>query len=192
MSGGLAAKRARNAPAFRVSALGVLLALAIALHVVEGFVPSPLPFARAGLANVVTVFVLLAFGFRDALLLTVLRVVIGSLLAGTFLGPAFALSLAGGLAAVTAMGVLSRLAMPPLGVVGLSVAGAACHNCAQLAVVAWLFTGGRAAVVMLPAALLVSAAAGLVTGLVAHFALARLRSSLRPSGNTGFDIGRLA
>lgn len=164
----------RMTPARRTAALGMLLAAAVVLHVVEGLVPGPFPFARLGLANVVTVFVILSFGVREALLLTALRVVLGSLMTGTLMGPSFALSLAGGVAATLAMGVFSRLAMPPLGVVGLSMVGAACHNIAQLAVVSWFFTGPGAAAALLPPALLVSAAAGLGTGLVAHFAILRL------------------
>lgn len=37
----------------RVSLLGVLVALALALHVIEAQIPSPLPWVRPGLANLV-------------------------------------------------------------------------------------------------------------------------------------------
>lgn len=160
--------------ATRVSKLGILLAVALVLHGVETLFPSPFPFVRLGLTNVVTLFALLTMGFADALAVTLLRVVLASVIVGTFLGPTFALGAAGGIAAVLGMGLAARLALPPLGIVGLSMIGATCHNVAQIGAVALLYTGPGPAVRLLPAAFLLAAAAGLVTGFVALFALRRL------------------
>lgn len=157
-----------------VARFGLLLAVALVLHGVERLVPTPFPFVRIGLANVATVLALVALGFRDALLLTVLRVALASVIGGLFLGPAFAMSMAGGLAAVAVMGAARRAAFPPLGVVGLSLLGAAAHNAAQLAVVAGFYAGWHASLRLLPAALLLAAATGLVTGFIAFFAIERL------------------
>lgn len=158
----------------RVANFGLLLAVALVLYGVETFIPVPLPFLRLGLANVATLVALVMMGVGDALVLTVLRVTLASLIVGTFLGPGFALAMAGGLAAVLAMGVARRLAFPPLGVVGLSLIGAAAHNVAQLGVVAGAFTGAPAALRLLPAAILLAAVTGLLTGLIALFALEKL------------------
>jgi heptaprenyl diphosphate synthase len=158
----------------RVARFGVLLAVALVLHGIERFIPVPVPFLRPGLANVATVIMLVTSGTGDALVLTVLRVTLASLIVGTFAGPGFAMAMAGGLASTLAMGLARRVAFPSLGVVGLSLIGAAVHNIAQLAVVAGLFTGVAAASMMLPAALLLAAVTGLVTGLVALFALEKL------------------
>lgn len=117
---------------------------------------------------------LFSLGFGDAFLITVLRVLIASLIAGTFLGPVFTLSMAGGVAAVLGMGVAARFAHPPLSVVGVSVTGAALHNIAQLAVISLLYVGAVPAFRLLPAALLLSAASGVITGLVALFVLEKL------------------
>lgn len=160
-------------PARRLAVLGMLVGISLVVFVLEGLFPQPLPFLRIGLANTVTLFALLTVGARDAVAVTVLRVAASSLLAGTLLGPAFALSMGGGLSAVLGMSLAARFALPPLGVVGVSVIGAACHNLAQLGVVGALYAGSGAALRLLPAALLVSAGAGLATGLVARFALER-------------------
>jgi heptaprenyl diphosphate synthase len=129
---------------------------------------------RIGLANIVTLIALFSLGFGDAVLITVLRVLLASLITGTFAGPVFTLSMAGGLAAVLAMGAAARLARPPLSVVGVSVTGAALHNIAQLSVLALLYVGAVPAFRLLPAALLLSAASGVITGLVALFVLEKL------------------
>jgi len=164
-----------RSPARRVAGFGILLALALVLHAVEGLLPTPLPFARLGLANIVTLLAVVAFGLADAVLLTALRVMLASLLAGTFLGPGFAMSLAGGLTAAVAMWAVFRLWCPPLGIVGVSLVGAAAHNVAQVVTVGTIFTGAAAAARLLPVALLLAAVAGLATGLAAHFVLARIR-----------------
>ena len=79
-----------------------LAALAIAIHIIESALPSPLPGVKPGLANVVTVAALILYGWRVAVWVSVLRVIAGSMLIGTFLSPTFVLSLSGALAALLA------------------------------------------------------------------------------------------
>jgi heptaprenyl diphosphate synthase len=162
----------------RLATLGLLLAAGLALYVVESALPAPFPFLRLGLANVATIVAILMLGMADALALTVLRVSLASILVGTFLGPAFALAMAGGVAATIAMGLAARWALPPLGVVGVSLLGALTHNVAQLCVIGGIYTGRGPAVSLLPAALFVSAAAGLGTGLIARFTTDRLGAAV--------------
>src|SRR3990172_3945315 len=90
-----------------------LTALAVTIHMVESAFPSPLPGVKPGLANVITILVLLQYGWRIAAWVSLLRVVVGSLLLGSFLSPTFMLSLSGALASIAAL----RLAMwvPNLG-----------------------------------------------------------------------------
>jgi heptaprenyl diphosphate synthase len=155
----------------RVATIGVLVGAALALNVAEGLIPSPLPFVRIGLSNIVTLLALVTMGVREAVTVAVARVLLASVVSGTLGGPAFALAMGGAIAAALGMGAAARWAAPPLGVVGVSMVGAACHNAAQLAVVARLFGVGAAGLV--PIALLVSAGAGLATGLAARFTLDR-------------------
>ncbi len=80
-----------------------LAAFAIALHMVEAVIPSPLPGVKPGIANIVTLYVLYQYGFATAAWVSILRVFASSLLLGQFLSPTFALSLSG---AVLSLGVL--------------------------------------------------------------------------------------
>ncbi len=159
----------------------MLLAVSLGLSVVERAIPVPVPFLRVGLANIVTVYAIITMGLADALVITVLRVAIGSLIVGTFLGPTFALSLGGGLAATLAMGA-ARTASPPLGIVGVSLVGALFHNLGQLVVVAALFAGAGPVLRLVPLATLMAAGAGLVTGIIATLVIERL-------GHLGFRWG---
>ena len=142
-------------------------AAAVGLTLAEAVIPLPIPGIKPGLANIVTLLVLVLFGWRMAAWVSLLRVVAGALLLGNFLTPAFVLSLSGTLASLITLALFRSLYPAFLGLVGLSVLAAFAHVGAQLIVVdLWLMPG----VSLLPLAPLFLAAAwvtGLVNGLVA-------------------------
>jgi len=142
-------------------------ALAIAVHAVEALIPSPLPGVKLGLANAVTLVVLLLHGPRDALVVTVVRILIGALLIGTFLGPGFFLSLAGGLAAWAVMAAARPLWPGLLSPLGLSVLGASAHICAQVALVYAVLLPNPGLLHLAPVLVASAVATGVATGLVA-------------------------
>jgi heptaprenyl diphosphate synthase len=83
--------------------IALLAALAITIHIFESAIPSPLPGIKPGLANVVTLFAFIQYGWQSALQISLLRVIISSLLLGTFLSPTFLLSLSGALLSLFAI-----------------------------------------------------------------------------------------
>jgi heptaprenyl diphosphate synthase len=127
----------------RMVRLALLVAGAAALHAVEGAMPNPLivtlgPGGKLGLANVVTVAVVMRYGLRDALVVAVLRALLGSLLGGTFLTMGFFLSLSGAVVSAAGMGLAYLIFGSRLSAVGLSLLGALLHNLAQLTVASLL------------------------------------------------------
>lgn len=119
-----------------------LAAAAVGLGLAETALPSPIPGLKPGLANIVTLLVLLRYGWPIAVWVTLLRVVATALLLGSFLTPTFVLSLAGALAALATLGVFSRFTALGLGPVGLSLLAAFAHVGMQLMVVdLWLMPG---------------------------------------------------
>jgi len=82
--------------------------------------------------------VILNFGLRDAVVVTVLRTVLGSLLSGTFMTIVFYFSFAGGLVSTLVMGLAAALIPKEFSVVGLSLLGAVTHNLAQITVAAFV------------------------------------------------------
>lgn len=145
--------------------LAVLLALAIVLSMAEALLLPPLgvPGAKWGLANIISLLVLLTFGFRAALVIAVVRVTLVSLLLGTFLGLGFWLSLGGGFFSAIVMGLALRL--PKFGLLGVSILGATAHNLAQLAVYA-LVMGSTGIFYLLPPLLGFALLTGSITGMV--------------------------
>ncbi|MBZ0144396.1 MAG: Gx transporter family protein [Rhodocyclaceae bacterium] len=109
-------------------------AAAIALSVVEAAIPTPLPGVKPGLANIITLVVLARYGWRDAVWVSLLRVVAGSLLIGQFLAPGFFLSLAGALASLAALGFALHLPERWFGPVSQSLIAAFTHIAGQLVV----------------------------------------------------------
>ncbi len=116
-----------------------LAAFAIALHMLEAVIPSPLPGVKPGLANIVTLFVLYQYGFATAAWVSILRVFASSLLLGQFLSPGFALSLAGASLSLVVLYVAMHLPNKWFGPLSLSVLAAFAHIAGQLLVVRlWL------------------------------------------------------
>ena len=117
--------------------IAALATLAIAIHWVEATLPSPLPGVKPGLANIVTLIALQQLGWRAAAWVSALRVLVGSIASGGFLSPTFALSAAGALGALVALGLARRI--PGIGCIGLSVLAALAHSATQFALAyVWL------------------------------------------------------
>ena len=113
---------------------------AIVLTVAEAAIPLPLPGVKPGLANIIIILVLVRYGWRDAVWVSLLRVFAGALLLGQFLAPGFFLSLAGAVSGLLMLGVATIL-LPRrwFGPVSWSVLAAFAHIAGQLALArAWL------------------------------------------------------
>lgn len=161
--------------AYLVSRIGLLVALGLVLQIIEGTIPPilPLPGAKLGLANLATVIALVTMGPWEALVVNVLRCLLGGLLRGSFIG--LTLSLTAGTAATLVMAALYRLGPRTLSITGVSIAGAVTHNAVQLAVAIWL-VGFPGLKYYLPYLLLIALPTGFFIGLTAR----RLALSLSP------------
>ena len=150
-----------------------LAAFAIALHMVEAVIPSPLPGVKPGLANIVTLYVLLQYDFATAAWVSILRVFASSLLMGQFLSPTFALSLSGALLSLSVLWLAQHLPRRYFSAVTLSILAAFAHIAGQLIVVRlWLIPHASVAY-LFP----VFAAAALCFGVINGLITAKLISS---------------
>ena len=151
-----------------------LTALAIAIHVAESALPSPLPGLKPGLANIVTIAVLMIYGWQTAAWVSLLRVIVGSVLIGTFLTPTFVLSLCGAIASICVLGLLSRFPGAGCGPIGYSLAAALAHMAGQFYSAYILFIPHEALFGLLPPLMTLAAAFGVLNGILVHAMLTHL------------------
>lgn len=149
----------------KMTLLANLLAIAIVLNIIESAFPIiPVPGAKLGFANIVTLIVLYIYSFKDSSILTIMRVLLVSLLSGKLLGPVFYMSLAGAIVATIAMGAMKKTNY--FGMVGVSVIGSIFHCIGQI--IAGIFVIGSTAVLWyLPIMLFLSIPSGILTGIIA-------------------------
>ncbi|OGT22410.1 MAG: heptaprenyl diphosphate synthase [Gammaproteobacteria bacterium RBG_16_57_12] len=155
-----------------------LTALAITIHILESALPSPLPGFKPGLANVIVIVVLVSYGWRAAAWVSLLRVLVGSLLAGTFLSPTFLLSLSGALASVLILALASALSrwLPRWGAgpLGYSVLAAMAHMAGQFAVAYAVFIPHAALLNLLPILMCAALIFGMLSGMIAAAMISRI------------------
>lgn len=145
-----------------------LTALAVAVHLIEATLPSPLPGLKPGLANVITIVVLMRFGWSTAAWVSLLRVLVSGLLLGTFLSPTFALSLGGALCSVAVLWLATRSTRVHFSAVGYSVLAALAHMLGQFALAFALFIPHPGLLHLLPVLLTVALLFGVVSGILAR------------------------
>lgn len=152
--------------------LALFVAWACVFQLIEFIFPSPFPGVRLGLANMISLVVLFQMGFRAALEIAILRVLISSVLVGTFLSPTFALSLAGAITSTLVMGILFKLSLKQdylrLSLIGISIAGAITHTMTQLGLVYVILIKHTGIFLLTPWLLISALIMGSITGLIAR------------------------
>ncbi|MEW6523368.1 MAG: Gx transporter family protein [Bacillota bacterium] len=159
----------RTSRTFFLVYLALLVAMAMALHALEAMMPLPhvVPGAKLGLANIIALYAVVMLGLRSALVVSVLRTFLGSLVSGTFLTFGYMLSFSGALLSTVVMWAVYRVARGRVSLVGVSIAGAVTHNLTQLGMAALLLRQ-LAILVYLPHLLFFAIPTGMFIGLVTN------------------------
>ena len=144
--------------------LPFLAALCLFLAAVEYAIPKPLPFLRLGLANMPVIIALFLMPTRDIYKLILLKIIGQALITGTLFSYIFIFSAAGSLASGLAMLGVHRLFKSRISCIGLSLAGAAANNLAQL-IVAYFVLFGSATKYIAPILLISGSITGLLLGI---------------------------
>lgn len=145
-----------------------LAAFAIALHMLEAVIPSPLPGVKPGIANIVTLYVLYQYGFATAAWVSILRVFASSLLLGQFLSPTFILSLSGALLSLSVLGLGMYLPKRYFSAVTLSTLAAFGHIIGQLLVVRFWLIPHAGIAYLIPVFALAALFFGCINGLITN------------------------
>ncbi len=119
--------------------LAFLTATACSIHIFENLVMRmlPLPFIRVGLSNIIVLYLVMEGKTMSAVVVNVVKSLIGGVATLTLLTPGTVLSLAGGFCAIIAMLVAKNI-RAGFTVYGISICGAVAHNLAQLIVIRYV------------------------------------------------------
>ena len=114
----------------KIATSALMIALAMILSFVESQIPSffPIPGIKLGLANIAVIFALYRLSIKDAIVVSLIRVVVVSTLFGTSLTLAYSLS--GAVLSLLIMVLLKK--SDRFSIVGVSVAGGISHNIGQI------------------------------------------------------------
>ena len=153
----------------KVTVMAMCIALAMILSYLESLIPSPgIPGVKLGLANLAVIFALYRLGWKEAVGVSLLRVLLVSLLFGHAAGWMYS----------TAGAVLSLAGMIPLkkteklSCVAVSVLGGVLHNVGQI-LMAWALMG-KNVVYYLPVLILSGTIAGIAIGVVSALLVRRV------------------
>lgn len=150
----------RGRPVRRLVSLAAFVALALILSFIESRIPTfvAIPGVKIGLANIVVVFCLYRMRSADAVVVSLVRVALSSLLFGSL--TSFLYGLGGATVSLALMIVLKRL---NFGSIAVSTVGGVSHNIAQIAV-ASILLGTNVVGYYLPFLVLSGTIAGIVVG----------------------------
>ncbi len=156
--------------ASKVAQYGLITALGLVLSYLESLVPSlGVPGVKLGLPNIAIVFALYRLGWRDACIISLVRVFLVFLLFGN--GAGLAYSVVGAALSLALMGLLKKTGK--FSSVGVSVAGGVAHNGGQILVAMALLETSRLAW-YLPVLWVSGTVAGVLVGIVSGVLVKRV------------------
>ena len=156
----------------KIAYLGLFAAVAIIFGYVESLIPffAGIPGIKLGLANLAVLFILETYSWKEAALVSVVRIfVIGFLFGNLF---SILYSLAGAALSLTVMTLIKKKSN--FSILGVSVAGGVSHNVGQL-IVAAVIVENTSLLYYAPALLISGVVTGLVIGMLTREVLRRIK-----------------
>ena len=156
----------------KMTQLALAISLAMILSFIERRIPAfvAVPGVKVGLANIAVIFMLYKFGVKEAITVSVIRVILVALLFGSVVSLFYSIS--GALLSFAVMLTLKKLT--PLKEVTVSVAGGVMHNVGQI-IAASIMLETNVVAYYLPFLILSGTIAGIVVGLAAALLIKRIK-----------------
>lgn len=156
--------------------LSLLVALGLALSVVEMSIPLPLTFpgAKLGLSNMVVLITLVLFGFKEAFVVSTLKSIVLMLVTGSISSLLYSFS--GAVFSSIAMYIAYKYMSKIFSLIGVSIIGALGHNFAQVTVASLMMKNARI-YSYLPFLMLMSIFTGYFVGLTSRYIIDNLEKN---------------
>jgi len=155
----------------KITVLALSIALAMILSFVESQIPAfvAVPGVKVGLANIAVVFTLYKLGWKEAVLVSLVRVALVSLLFGTFVSLFY--SVAGAVLSLSFMIIIKKIGL--FSEVAVSVTGGVLHNVGQI-LMACILLETNVVKYYLPFLVVSGVIAGVVIGIVSAIMVRRV------------------
>lgn len=144
--------------------LSMLLSLSIVLNILESFIPfldGSIPGVKIGLANIVILFTLYYYSFKDSLYISIVRVFLVGILRTGLFSVTFFFSLGGAFLSIIVMFLAKKITR--LSIIGVSVLGSISHSVGQI-IIAVFIVQNTNVIYYLPWILLSSIPSGILVG----------------------------
>lgn len=155
----------------KIAFLGLFTTVALVLSYIEAILPpiyQAIPGIKVGLPNIIIIFILYRFGLKEAVAVSLIRLVIVALLFGN--GMTFIYSLAGATLSLLIMVILKKTNL--FSTVGVSIAGGVFHNLGQILVAMFLLNSSQIGYYMIVLAI-TGTIAGVFVGIAGALLLKR-------------------
>lgn len=158
----------------KVASLGLCISLAMILSFVESQVPAIVPVygaygIKVGLPNLVMVYLLYHVGWRETIVVSIIRLFLVSLIFGNLQSMTF--SMAGAVLSLCAMILLKKTNW--FSCIAVSIVGGISHNVGQI-LAACFWTGTKEIVYYLPVLLISGTVSGTLIGIISGILAKRL------------------
>ena len=156
--------------------MAFVVAFAMILSFVESRIPAlvAIPGVKVGLANIAVIFTLYKFGVKEAVTVSIIRVLLISMLFGSPVSLIYSIS--GATLSLVSMILLKKLT--PLTEVAISVTGGVMHNVGQIATASFMLST-NVVVYYLPFLLVSGTVAGVVVGIASAILIKRVKFNYR-------------
>lgn len=155
----------------KLTTMALTISFALILSFIESRIPAfvAIPGIKVGLANIAVIFALYKLGTKEAVVISLIRVFIVSMLFGNPISLIY--SVGGAVLSLTSMILLKKLT--PLSEVSVSVCGGVMHNIGQIATASFMLST-NVVIYYLPFLLLSGTIAGVVVGIASALLIKRV------------------
>ncbi len=155
------------------------LTLFLSIGLIVSYMETPfgillgIPGIKIGFANIVTLLLFELYCFKEATLVTILRIIMVSMFRG--FSVSFMYAIFGGMLSLVVMSILFKLFRKHLTLISISMIGAFFHNLGQVIAIGFIFSNYKLSLYWFPLIGYAGIIAGLITGFIAVLILKQKR-----------------
>lgn len=144
--------------------ISMLTAVAIVLNIFESFIPFfNIPGVKIGLANIIILSVLYIYGIKEAIYVSLLKILVVGILKTGLFSTTFLFSLSGSILSLIMMYIFKKTNI--FSIIGVSIIGSISHSIGQL-IMAYIILKNNSVYLYLPILLIISIATGILVGII--------------------------